>query len=243
METRGMQLRRLGFREYFHQYVVLEADALTEKTKPRVDVSEDDCYMLCSSFISREGILLFNVLAIGDAWDHCRKGLEQDEMLAVFTPGHLRSLNARRIRPDRQMQIKNEVFIETQERDTPEGVRLTRQETVIDDLRDDFCPDILVVGINEEKGICEYSMQAESFEGPFLLGRLLEEPKSGGYAIGELLYTLPYEIGEMTRLLTVFHGNHLSEEDEKKKDALVKEGNAAGFGFSEAHRQLRGVLE
>lgn len=238
-----MQLRRLGFREYFHQYVVLEADALTEKMKPFVDVSEDDCYMLCSSFISREGILLFNVLSIGDAWDDCRKGLEKDAMLGVFTPGHLRSLNARRIRPNQQMQIKNEVFIETQERETPEGVRLTRQETSIDDLRDDFCPDILVAGINEQKGICEYAMQAEGFEGPFLIGRLLEEPRSGGYAIGELLYTLPYDVGEMTRLLTVFHGSHLSAEDEKKKEALIREGNAAGFGFAEAYRRLRGVLE
>lgn len=236
-------LKEMGFREYFHQYVVLEADAFTEKLKPSIDVSEDDCYMLCSSFISREGLLLFNVLSIGDSWNHCTKGLDREEMLGVFTPGHLRSLNARRIRPSHQMQIKNEVFIEAQERETSEGIRQTRIETAIDDLRDDFCPDILAAGINEKKGIREYAMQAEFFDGPFLIGRLLEEPQTGGYAIGELLYTLPYEIGEMTRLLTVFHGNHLSPEDQKKKEQLVQEGNAAGFGFSESCRRLRGVFE
>ena len=49
---------------------------------------------------------------------------------------------------------------------------------------------------------------------------------------GELFRALPYHTGKETRLLTVFAGSMLSQEDEEALKELIRTGDEAGFGFS-----------
>lgn len=227
-----MILSKLGFRDYFHNYLVLEADTLTDSLKDKIAVAEEDCYMLCSSYISRTGALLFNVLSIGSTWTNCRKGLEQEEMLSIFDPYILRNLRTKKIIPEEAMKQKNIPWIRKQEEDAGERLAETRENEMLDGVRNDFYPDIVRTGILTEAGIREYDMQVDGFNGPFVEGRLLEQTKIRGFHQGQLLRALPYKAGKGFRLLCVFAGDPLSDEDEEAMERLSREGMASGFGFA-----------
>ena len=228
-----MKLREMGFRDYYHNYVVLEADALTEECKEAVSVKEQDCFLLCSSYINPSGHLRFNVLSIGHGWDHCHKGLLMEKMLGDFSPEQLAGMEARPVEPDERMIRKNNAFLEENYRNVPKKLMETRQNTDIDEIRDDFYPDVVQAGFVEESRIREYPMRLCRFNGPFAEGILLED--AGPQRMkGTVLRTLPYADGKNTqqRLLVVFSGM-LSDEDKKMYEHLKQTGTEAGFGFSE----------
>ena len=229
-----MKLREMGFRDYYHNYVVLEADALTEECSKAVSVKEQDCFLLCSSYINSAGSLRFNVLSIGQDWGQCRKGLHNAEMLGDFSPDQLAGMEARSVEPDDRMIEKNTAFLEENYRNVPERLMETRANSDIDEIRDDFFPDVVQAGFVEDTKIREYPMRLRRFDGPFAEGILLEDAGPGRLA-GTLLRTLPYTEGRSSqqRLLVVFSGI-LSEEDKKMYEHLKRRGEKAGFGFSES---------
>ena len=141
-----MKLREMGFRDYYHNYVVLEADALTEECSKAVSVKEQDCFLLCSSYINSSGSLRFNVLSIGQEWDQCHKGLHSEEMLGDFSPDQLAGMEARPVEPDDRMIEKNTAFLEENYRNVPERLMETRANSDIDEIRDDFFPDVVKAG-------------------------------------------------------------------------------------------------
>ena len=82
-----MKLKDRDFREYYHQFLVLEADALTEP----------DCFILVTSAVNAEGYLRFGILSIGSSWDSCRKGIRRKQILAETAPEVLRDMECRTV--------------------------------------------------------------------------------------------------------------------------------------------------
>lgn len=226
-----MILSDFGFRDYFHQYMIIEADALTDVLRGSVFIDEHDCYMLCSSYVRKDGLLAFNVLSVGDAWDHCRKGLNKKQMLGIFYPEQIGTCNARKIYPDLAMMHKNIPWIAEQESWTSNALQETREEPRLDSIRNVFMPDIVKAGILTSSGIHEYDMQAQYFDGPFLNGKLMEKTNVSGYEKGRKLYTLPYGRVPRQRLLVVFSGDPLSEDDQQARLQLIEDSSHTKFGF------------
>jgi hypothetical protein len=230
-----MKLREMGFRDYYHNYVVLEADALTEECSRAVTVKEQDCFILCSSFIDGDGSLRFHVLSIGQEWHDCEKGLCKEEILGEFTPEQLAGLEARTVEPTQRMIDKNSAFLAGKYQDVPSHLMETRENTLLDTIRDDFYPDVVKAGFIEEAGIREYDMRLCRFSGPFAEGVLLEDSQE--YAAGTVLRTLPYSFGsEDHRLLVVFAGA-LSSENRLMYERLKEQGARAGVCLGSYEKQ------
>lgn len=226
-----MLLKELEFREYYHQYVVIEGGDFAADLTGVEPVLKGERFMLCSSFIDGKGLLQFNVLSMGDVWDHCYSGLFRRTMLGIFDPSVLRNQRAKCIRPNARMEVKNQYFLERAERNASVPLKRTREEKRLDNLRDDFYPDIVLAGVLEADGICEYPMYLHSFDGPFAVGELLESSSCGTYIKGEVLYTMPYALAGGIRLLTVFHGS-LSEAQKQDERSLAAKAEEIGYGFS-----------
>jgi hypothetical protein len=231
-----MKLRDMGFREYYHNYVVVEADALTEECSSNVSVKERDCFLLCSSYINAQGQLRFNVLSIGQEWQECDKGLGDSEMLGEFSPERLAALEARNIIPTMRMIEKNRAFLKKNYAGVSRNLMETRENRILDKIRDDFEPDIVKVGFVCEEGIQEYGMKLCRFDGPFAEGVLMEDAEA--YPAGTFLRALPYPFGNggEQRLLVVFAGP-LSEEDRIMYKRIRKLGERAGISLSAKEEQ------
>lgn len=223
----------LNFRDYYHQYAVFEADALTERLGNSLRISEDDCFVLCSSFVARTGELMFNVLSVGEGWENCERGLARKQMLGSYIPLELADAEVKLIRPSRKMIQKNLNWINHVESWAGEDLLETRRDKRLDDIRDNCYPDHVKVGVVSDRGIHEYEMRVLGFNGPFIEGRLIALKKNeGSLRDEELVRALPYMMDGEYRLLAVFVGDHLSQEQKKQFQDLVAEGNKIGFGFS-----------
>ena len=51
-----MKVSELQFREYYHRYMILEADVLTDKLKDTIPVKEEDCYVLVTRNRRRKSV-------------------------------------------------------------------------------------------------------------------------------------------------------------------------------------------
>jgi len=229
-----MRLSELGFQDLYHQYFIVEGDDLTERFSGQVRIREEDCFLLCSCYIEKSsGILMFNAMAVGSSWNRCRKGFSRSGMLGVFLPGEIMDCEARIIDPDFDMVAKNKPWQEAAEMGTDEDVLITRREPRLDPMRDISYPDVLTAGVLHTNGIYEVQMRASRFNGPFLEGRLWQEPVQRiGIHKDDLLRALPYQAEDGFHLLSIFTGDHLSRADQKAYQELIKEGEAVGFGFS-----------
>ena len=137
------------------------------------------------------------------------------------------------IEPDLTMARKNAPWQKQQEAWADAELWFTRMDPRLDAVRDPVYPDTVMTGVLTTAGIQEYPMNLVSFNGPFAEGRLAEEPDAvQGLHKGELFRALPYHTGKETRLLTVFAGSMLSQEDEEALKELIRTGDEAGFGFS-----------
>ena len=131
------------------------------------------------------------------------------------------------------MVAKNKPWQEAAEMGTDEDVLITRREPRLDPMRDISYPDVLTTGVLHTNGIYEVQMRASRFNGPFLEGRLWQEPVQRiGIHKDDLLRALPYQAEDGFHLLSIFTGDHLSRADQKAYQELIKEGEAVGFGFS-----------
>ena len=228
-----MRLEEYGFRDYYHSYMILEADSLTEQLKDVLPIRDEDCFVLCSSYVAENRRLTFNVLAVGDAADHCRRGLRRKAMLGLYEYWQVQGCEVRFVEPDLTMARKNAPWQKQQEAWADAELWFTRMDPRLDAVRDPVYPDTVMTGVLTTAGIREFPMNLVSFNGPFAEGRLAEEPEEvQGLHKGELFRALPYHAGKETRLLTVFAGSMLSQEDEEALKELIRTGEEAGFGFS-----------
>lgn len=80
-----MKVAELNFTVMYQKYITIEADDLTELLKDKIEVHQDDCYAVCSAYCTEDGMLMFNVLSIGNSWETCLRGMDDPEMLGFYT--------------------------------------------------------------------------------------------------------------------------------------------------------------
>ncbi len=227
-----MKLYEIPFTDYYHQFLVIEADDLTEACRDIVDITEDDCYALCSSYCAQDGLLMFNVLAVGPSPDRCTKGLERPEMLAYFSADDVYEAEAEVIEADFSMIEKNHPFMQRMDADVDEDLQKSRWDARFDALRDLFYPDMVLAGIIVDEVLMEYDMIITGTEGPFLAGSLAEEPETDiGIHIGDRILALPYVGSDEVRLFAMFAGDRLSQDEETLRKQIMDRTNELGIGF------------
>lgn len=228
-----MKISELGFTEYYHQFIVFEADTLTEKLKEEISIGDKDCFVLCSNHIQENGELVFDVLSVGSSWETYRKGLRRKKMLGTYAVWEVFDLEMQLVEPDASMIKKFRPYQMEEEAWADSELWFTRYDDRLDMVRDIVYPDCVQAGLLTNRGIEEYAMEMTGFNGPFLEGELLEKPHPSLHLQpGDILRTLPYQLGDHYSLLAVFAGNHLSKEEEEAMKELIRSGDAEGFGFS-----------
>ncbi len=228
-----MRLAEHSFHEYYHHYMVFEADALTERLKEKIPVTADDCFALCTNGVEKGGRLRFPVLSIGSSWDLYAKGLHHKQMLGTFEAEEVMGLDLKILpQPSFEMVQKGSRYFEEQETWADDELLRTRQDTRLDAVRFLAYPDIVLIGFMTDQSIQEYPVQMRDFNGPFAEGRLTVQPDLEGLHENDLVRALPYSIAGQVRLLAVFTGDHLSSEEEKAYQDLLQGGAREGFGFS-----------
>lgn len=228
-----MLVEELKLTEYYHQFITIEVDELTELLKDNIKVEEDDCYALCSSYCNKDGLLEFNVLAIGPTWEKCTKGLRSKKMLGTFTIDQVFECEARVADASPLMVEKNTKYINEKDEGVNEEVLATRLDERLDDLRDTFYPDVVYTGVIFNHFIMEYPMRITGVKGPFLVGKLDEEPdEKTGLHYDDPIYALPYMQEKKTRLFALFAGDDLSEDEIKIRDKIIDEMNKYGISFN-----------
>lgn len=226
-----MKLYEMPFTAYYHQFVLIEADDLTEECAEKVNVTEDDCYALCSSYCAEDGLLMFNVLSIGTK-ENYGKGLQLPEMLAYYPMDLICDKEAEIVEADFSMIEKNHPFMQRMDAMTDEDVQMTRWDERLDMLRDMFYPDSVLTGIVADQILMEYDMVITGTEGPFLKGSLAEEPEEDlGLHIGDRILALPYVSGDEVRLFALFAGDHLTREEEAARQQIIDKMTSLGFDF------------
>lgn len=226
-----MLLKEIGFSQYYRSFITIEADELTDRCKDYIKVKNDDCYAICSCFLSEtDGLACFNILSIGSSWENCTKGLRRKDCLGTFTIDEVIECEARIVDPSEEMIKKNDRFFADYEED--EDLLRIRLDSRLDSLRDLFYPDIVLTGVLVDQMITEYEMQITGEDGPFLKGILAEEPGDLSIHMDDPMWALPYMVGRECRLFAMFAGNQLSEEETVIKNALIDEMNRIGIHFS-----------
>ena len=233
-----MKVSEYRFTEYYHQYITIEADDLTELCKPQVEVTEEDCYALCSSWIDAFGTLHFNVLAIGPNYETCTKGLDKNEMLADFTIEQVAQCEARVAIKSYAMEEKNEPFLEEKDRGVNEDVLTSRGDGRLDDIRDVYYPDIVTFVEVDDRHVTDYqTMRIVGFRGPFLVGNRLLPDEEGELDDSNIyVYTVPctLDTGDFC-LAMICDTDKISSKDKEHLEHLIKDAEQKGLDFTGLH--------
>lgn len=228
-----MKLAEMYFTDWYHQYVTIEVDDLTEQLKKSIAIHDDDCYALCSSYCNQDGLILFNVLAVGNSWKKCTRGLHAKKMLGTFTVDMVLQSEARLAQATQDMMYKNEDFLKMMDEDIDEDVLKSRLDPRLDLLRDPFYPDIVMTGLLQGNGIAEYAMRITGFKGLFLKGKIAEDPpQDTGVKIDDDVYALLYLDNNEYRLFALFAGDHLDENEQDVMNRIMKETARLGVDFN-----------
>ena len=123
-----MKIRDYLFHAYYHQFLTIEADELTDKLKNRIAIHEDDCYAICTAYCAEDGAVHFAVLSVGPSWDDCTRGLEKDEIYGIFAMEEVAECEARLLDYDEAIARKGNAFLEKQENDVEEDVLFLRTD-------------------------------------------------------------------------------------------------------------------
>ena len=135
---------KYSLKDYLEKYLVFEVDFLTEDVKDKVDVAEDDCYMLCYGFCDEFGKLSFHVLAIGNDVENCTKGLEKATMLKAYDSSQMLNYPFVEIVPSRAAKEKCENFLNLKEPlSNDDSLHIARRMPFFDEFRDINYPDIV----------------------------------------------------------------------------------------------------
>lgn len=228
-----MKVGEYSLTEYYHQFITIEADDLTEELKDHIEIHDDDCFALCSSYCARDGFLEFNVLSVGPSWEDCTRGLDDPHMLGVFSMDQVMDREARIAETSFEMRKKNDPWLEKRDAGTDEDLLVTRLDPRLDGLRDPFYPDIVLTGIVADHMISEYDMRITGIRGPFLTGTLEEEPEDSiGIHLDDPIWALPYLNGSECRLFALFAGTDLSEDQIAARERIIREMDRVGISFS-----------
>lgn len=228
-----MKVEDYRLTDYYHQYMTIEADDLTDLLKDQIEIHEDDCFALCSSYCARDGLLEFNVLSVGSSWENCTRGLEKEEMLGIFSIDQVIGREARIAESSLEMREKNEPWLERRDYGTDEDLLRTRLDPRLDGLRDIYYPDIVLTGIVVNHAVHEYDMRITGVKGPFLTGTIEEEPEEDiGIHFDDPIWALPYLNNGECRLFALFAGENLTEDQIAARDRIIREMDKAGISFS-----------
>jgi hypothetical protein len=228
-----MRLAEMLFTDWYHKYVTIEVDDLTELLKDSIAIHDDDCYALCSSYCNNEGFTLFNVLSVGNSWDNCTRGLRSKKMLGTFSIDMVLTSEAKIVEPTNAMKYKNEDFLKMMDEDCDEDVLRSRLDPRLDLLRDPFYPDVGMTGIAQDGGLAEYAMHITGVKGLFLTGTIAEQPPAEtGIEEGDMVYALLYLNGSEYRLFALFAGDHLNEDEQDVMNQIMKETAKLGIDFN-----------
>ncbi len=227
-----MLVKEYTLNDYYHQFLTIEVDELTESLNDVIKIRETDCYVLCSAYCDTDGYLMFNVLAVGSSWENCTRGLKRKQMLGVFEMDQVCDCVARLVDPDYDMLKKNQSFIEMSDFSVDEEIIRMRQDERLDDLRHLCYPDVVVCGFFADQSILEGWMRITGEKGPFLVGMVLEDLEESDVNEGDVVYALPYVEDDEIHLLSLFSGEELNEEQKGELDRIIKELTQAGFSFS-----------
>ena len=228
-----MKVGEYELTEYYHQFITIEADDLTENLKGVIDIHEDDCFVLCSSYCAMDGFLEFNVLSVGPSWENCTRGLNDPQMLGVFGIDEVIDREARIPDATIEMRTKNDPWLKNRDMGIDEDLLATRSDPRLDLLRDPFYPDIVLVGIISEYSIMEYDMRITGINGPFLTGILEDEPEDDiGIHADDPVWALPYLNNDECRLFALFAGNELSDAQIAARDRIIQEMDKIGISFN-----------
>ena len=228
-----MKVAETLLNDYYHKFITIEADDLTDLLKDEIEVEEDDCFALCSAYCGRDGLLEFNVLSIGPSWERCTKGLDNNKMLGIFTIDQVFDCECRIPNSDARMIEKNTPYIEEMDEGWDEDLLSTRLDARLDDLRDLFYPDVVLTGIILENHLTEYMMRITGVKGPFLVGKLYEEPNEDiGLHYDDTIFSLAYSMNNECHLFALFAGENLSEDEIEVRDRIIQEMDKAGIRFN-----------
>jgi hypothetical protein len=227
-----MKLLEMPFTTYYHKFVVIEADVLTERCSAVLKVKETDCYALCSSYCSKAGELCFHILSIGSDWNDCSRGLRYKKMLGEFAMHEVIDCEARVAEDQDAYLHKNDPYQEKEDDETDDGVLKCRLDARLDDIRDPYRPDAVEVGILDENSLYTYHMRITGVKGLFAVGILLETPEDKSIDAGEKIYALAYSGSTGNHLLAVFAGDKFTDDEQKVMDYLLKMSDKMGLDFN-----------
>ena len=219
-----MKLNEYDFSEYYHQFVTIEADVLTERFRDTVEVREDDCFALCSCYVNEEGMSCFPVLSIGPTWETCVKGLELPDMLGVLTIEDVEESEARLVEADMDMVEKNDAFLENVENDGDATLFDLRLNGYLDPVRDVWYPDVVSAELPSWEDREEYAVRLTGMNGIFLRG-IVEERLDGSTMIpeGEIVWMFPSLMEDEPSLLIVCSGEDIDETILEQLEKFMEE--------------------
>ena len=225
-----MRIIDYPFHQYYHQFMIIEADDLTEQLKAEIAVTQSDCYVLSSAYCDGEGSVRFNVLSLGSDWQNCYRGLRRKAMLGSYAMEEVAERQARPVAvPTAAMIRKNACFLKDAEKNVDEDVRWLRKDERLDALRVPGYADILIADFLLQDELVPAEICATGIEGPFLTGVLAEEFR--GHPLFETLKCLPYMLQNEFRLLVVQAGNRLSRQDKERIEKIRAFYDSAGVDF------------
>ena len=123
-----MKIREYLFHAYYHQFLTIEADELTDKLKNRIAIHEDDCYAICTAYCAEDGAVHFAVLSVGPSWDYCTRGLEKDEIYGIFTMEEVAECEARLLDYELESFLKYASIFQLHDRRSPAPGRVADSE-------------------------------------------------------------------------------------------------------------------
>ncbi len=198
-----MRLDECGFTKIYRKYQLFEVDELTDRCQG-VEVTNDDCYMLTTTFIDDVGYLKFVVLAIGSSSDAsmCTKGLSIDSPLAIIDSEEMVDypfefvdvVSVEVLRKAYKVTLPYKSTLELEE---------VRKIDVLDDSRNLFYPDFVTVSfLEKDNRIASYSVRVQELSARFIEGVLAEKPRKDiGFKMDELVQILPVHVYGTTQLV------------------------------------------
>lgn len=218
-----MILEESRFTELYHKYQIFEVDDLTEECKDMIDVNVDDCFMLTTCMIDKAGNLVFPVLAIGNAYDNCEKGLDILEPLATFSSFDIVCYEFDIVeQPTFKMQVKAASIFESE--DVSQELSQVRHIKELDMQRDIHYPDILNVHFLSAGKFYRYLVESIEYNSKFIEGRLLKEPeKDIGIHQNEKVDIVPVLLNNQIQLVSANSSVHVNDETFEKLRDFVNE--------------------
>jgi hypothetical protein len=226
-----MQVLDYPFHDYYHAFMVIEADDLTDQLKDQITINENDCYALVSGYCDEDGMVLFSVLAVGDAWDHCKKGLRRKAMLGSFTMADVFDAEAQRVEePTPWMIQKNALFLKDREKAVDPDILYLRKDQRLDPLRMPGFADVVLADYLHQDELIPAEVCCSGTEGPFLTAVLIADEVPGHQAF-EPVKCLPYMLQNEFRLLVVQAGAHPSRQEKERMERIRQYYEKAGVDF------------